>query len=151
MRIKKYPSLDKINEVLSYKDGRLYWKKNFKGRVKMGDIAGYELPSGYRTVWINSKQYYEHRIIWIMHHGDIPVGLEIDHINLTRNDNRIENLRVVSRSENMRHTTSRNIYFRSSRTKKYEAYLNINNKRITKSFMTEEEAEQWILKNKNKI
>ena len=151
MRIKKYPSIDKINEVLSYKHGRLYWKKSFKGRVKMGDIAGYELPSRYRTVWINSKQYYEHRIIWIMHHGDIPIGLEIDHINLTRNDNRIENLRAVSRSENMRHTTSRNIYVRPSRTKKYEAYLNINNKRITKSFMTEEEAEQWILENKNKI
>jgi hypothetical protein len=151
MRIKKYPSIDKINEVLSYNHGRLYWKKNFKGGVKMGDIAGYELPSGYRTVWVNNKQYYEHRIVWIMHHGDIPIGLEIDHINLTRNDNRIENLRAVSRSENMRHTTSRNIYFRSSRTKKYEAYLNINNKRITKSFMTEEEAEQWILENKNKI
>ena len=35
-----------------------------------------------------------------MHNGPIPDGMQIDHINHTRNDNRIENLRLVSNSSN---------------------------------------------------
>lgn len=35
-----------------------------------------------------------------MHNGPIPEGYEIDHMNGIRSDNRIENLRLVSRSIN---------------------------------------------------
>jgi hypothetical protein len=150
MRTKEYPTQDKINELLSYKDGRLFWKKNFKGGVKIGDMGGYELPSKYRTIHIDGCQYYEHRLVWIMHYGNIPADLEIDHINLIRNDNRVENLRIVSRSTNLQNTTSKNIYFRPNKSKKYEAYFNIAGKRKTKSFSTEEEAKRWILENKSK-
>ncbi len=41
-----------------------------------------------------------HRLIWIYHYGPIPEGFEIDHINRKRDDNRIENLRVVPRRLN---------------------------------------------------
>jgi len=148
--MKEYPTQEKINELLSYDGGKLYWKKNFQGGVKLGDLAGYELPSKYRTIHIKQTQYYEHRIVWILHYGDIPLGFEIDHINMIRNDNRIENLRLVSRSQNLQNTTSKNIYFRSTKPKKYEAYFNIDGKRRTKSFATQEEAEQWIVENKSK-
>lgn len=37
-----------------------------------------------------------------MHNGQIPDGMEIDHINHIRTDNRIENLRLVSRLTNMK-------------------------------------------------
>ena len=42
-----------------------------------------------------------HRAIWAWHHGCFPT-LQIDHINGNGFDNRIENLREVSGSENMR-------------------------------------------------
>lgn len=35
-----------------------------------------------------------------MHYGDIPDGMEIDHINRIKDDNRIENLRVVTKRQN---------------------------------------------------
>ena len=41
-----------------------------------------------------------HRIVYEMHFGRIKDGLEIDHINGIRHDNRIENLRAVSKSVN---------------------------------------------------
>jgi len=42
-----------------------------------------------------------HRAIWEYHHGSIPKGKQIDHINGNRLDNRLENLRLVTRHQNM--------------------------------------------------
>jgi hypothetical protein len=41
-----------------------------------------------------------HRVVWETFVGKIPTGLEIDHINCDKHDNRISNLRVVTHSEN---------------------------------------------------
>jgi hypothetical protein len=44
-----------------------------------------------------------HRVIWISVHGLIPNGLQINHINRRRWDNRIENLELVTPKGNVRH------------------------------------------------
>ena len=46
------------------------------------------------------KFYKAHRIAWALHYGYFPEN-DIDHINGIRDDNRIENLRDVTRSDNM--------------------------------------------------
>lgn len=42
----------------------------------------------------------EHIIKWIFFNGEIPDGMEIDHINGDKQDNRLENLRCVTHPEN---------------------------------------------------
>ena len=54
----------------------------------------------YGQVKVSGKTEYIHRIIWEIHNGKIPDGMEIDHINREKSDNRIENLRLVTRLEN---------------------------------------------------
>lgn len=56
---------------------------------------------GYRAGMIGNANIYAHRAAWAWVHGEWPDG-EIDHINHDRADNRIANLRVVSKSGNMR-------------------------------------------------
>ena len=46
---------------------------------------------------------FVHRIIWEAANGPIPAGYEINHKNGIKSDNRIANLEVTTRSENMRH------------------------------------------------
>ena len=41
-----------------------------------------------------------HRELWELYNGKIPDGHELDHINHNRLDNRLENLRLVTRSQN---------------------------------------------------
>jgi len=43
-----------------------------------------------------------HRIVWELHNGPVPEGLEIDHIDGDKQNNDIINLRIVSHSENLR-------------------------------------------------
>ena len=44
----------------------------------------------------------EHRGLWVEANGPIPKGMQIHHINGIKSDNRLENLKLVTRHENMR-------------------------------------------------
>lgn len=59
---------------------------------------------GYVQVTRNSKPVgMAHRLIWEHVNGKIPDGLQINHINGVKWDNRIDNLEVVTPSENLKH------------------------------------------------
>jgi citrate synthase len=59
---------------------------------------------GYLILKIKGKQYKAHRMAWLYVYGTLP-KFNIDHINRIRLDNRIENLRDVSQSDNVKNTT----------------------------------------------
>jgi hypothetical protein len=82
-------------------DGKLVWKESRGGR-KAGSVAGTRMREGYIKVMVEGRFFYAHRIIWEMLKGKIPDGLQINHKNHDRADNRIENLELVTRSENTR-------------------------------------------------
>jgi len=74
--------------------------RRWNGRCA-GKSALVPTSHGYLTVRINRRPFYAHRVIWAMLYGSVG-GLEIDHINGDRSDNRPANLRVVTRRDNMR-------------------------------------------------
>ena len=47
-----------------------------------------------------SKQW--HRLVWEFFNGEIPKGIQVDHINNVRSDNRIENLQLLPHNKNSR-------------------------------------------------
>lgn len=80
--------------------GKFYWRNKRKG-AKVGCAAGSRHSAGYRTICINGTDYLAHRLAWLYHYGEWPKGV-VDHMNGRRNDNRIENLRDTTQSENTR-------------------------------------------------
>lgn len=67
---------------------------------------GYTDGKGYLRVKINGKHYSVHRLVGETFIGPIPENKqEIDHISRNPQDNRVENLRWASRSDNMRNTS----------------------------------------------
>lgn len=71
-----------------------------------GKVIGNPTPNGYLSVGIFNRAYTLHRVLWAIYHGEWPSQF-IDHINHNRKDNRICNLRAVSRSENMQNQSLR--------------------------------------------
>lgn len=70
-----------------------------KGR-RAGAVAGTKKAKGYWEVQVCGKKLRAHRLIWEMHNGPIPEGYVVDHINQDPGDNRLENLRLATPSEN---------------------------------------------------
>jgi len=69
---------------------------NSKGK-EWKNKKGYFYDKGY--VRIGNKGVSEHRLVWEKYNGDIPKGMEIHHINGIKDDNRIENLQLLNKSE----------------------------------------------------
>lgn len=90
-----------VRKLLDYDPatGNLHWKYDMR-RVPADGVAGMLCSDGYRRIGINKKQYPAHRIVWLHAYGELP-DCDIDHINHDRSDNRIENLRLATRSENV--------------------------------------------------
>lgn len=59
-------------------------------------------PSEYSTINIDGVRYKTHRIVWQLHHGDIPDLLVVDHIDGNKHNNKISNLRCVTKQQNTR-------------------------------------------------
>ncbi len=89
-----------LQEKFEYKDGNLIYKIKTSRKVNVGDVAGSFGAYGYIVVGINGKGYQASRLVWIYHNGDIPEDLQVDHINNIKTDNRIENLRLATASQN---------------------------------------------------
>lgn len=86
--------------------GKLYWKISKGSRSPKGSEAGYlDKSSGYVCVTLNGKIHRSHRIIWEMFNGPIPKGMQVDHVNHIRCDNRLVNLRLVTHKENGRNVS----------------------------------------------
>ena len=113
-------------DLFEYRDGNLYWKFSPSpiNKVKVGDKAGC-LSKGYVKIQYDYKSLKAHRIIWEMFNGKIPTGLTIDHINNNREDNRIENLQLLTNKQNIQRKCNSKGYTKRVRsyklTRPYEA------------------------------
>lgn len=155
-KVSTLPTQEELLSLFYYKDGGLYWKVN-KHRAKANTKAGGVCKThGYVFIRLNKKLYREHRLIWKMFYNDEPKVL--DHINRNRADNRIENLRSVTFSENCFNATTRADNTSGIRgvslnrkTNKWRAYINFHKKRIELGFYdTLEAASAVVIEARNK-
>ncbi len=92
-----------FNDYFYYSDGHIYWKKKtaLRGGGKIGKRVGtFSSARGYVTMKFKNKAYRIQRVIWTMFKGPIPSGYLVDHIDCNKINNKIENLRLASKSQN---------------------------------------------------
>lgn len=149
-----------LRGLVDYKDGILRWRANHKyfKSIKAGDVVGSgSKKNGYKCTAINGKQYYQHRLVWLHVHGSWPDG-PIDHINGNRGDNRIENLRVATFSQNQHNrkktknkTAMTGAYKSSKGATWYSTIMVENKKHYLGTFKTEDDAAKAYAQAKAKL
>jgi hypothetical protein len=92
------------NELFRYEDGKLL-RRIQRGSREVDKPVGSPCTDGRLQVKIATKMYYVHRLIYLMHHGEVPEF--VDHADGDHTNNRIENLRPASRAENNRNAKLR--------------------------------------------
>ena len=91
----------------------------------------------------------QHHFGWYMTYGNVDF-VELDHENRNKKDNRISNLRILTRSEQQHNREAKGYYF-YKRTGKYMSRIQVENKTIFLGYYeTEEEARQAYLQAKEK-
>lgn len=94
--------------------------------------VGYAEPGKYTQIRVDRTSYLAHRLAWLITHGEWPLA-DIDHINGDKQDNRIANLRLASRSENMANTSCRSKVGLKGVVKirnRYRAQITVNRKPV---------------------
>lgn len=109
MARRQLPSIDLLRQLLRYDPdtGKLFWRER-DNPVVNARLAGKEALStkdkdGYLVGLLGGKRMLAHRVVWATVYGSWPTS-EIDHINGVKDDNRVENLREATRSQNMQNT-----------------------------------------------
>lgn len=131
---------DVLKSIFDYRDdGVFIWKIKLSLKTKIGTVAGYKNPSNdnRRYLQVNKKLFIFNRLVFFYHHGWWPEN--VDHIDRNPENDRIENLRAATYSQNSKNTSSKKgstskylgVYFSKTRGKnniggKWIARITIN-------------------------
>ena len=128
-----------IERWYEFKNGKQFWKE-----LKFSKDTGGYLRANF-CFTNNSKliAVKHHRLVYYAHNQDWDIwdkNQEIDHANRIRDDNRIENLSVATRTQNNRNTNKKG-YCWDTQSNKYKVQIRVDNKQIHIGYYkTEEEA-----------
>lgn len=96
-------SQSKLKKLYDYnpKSGKLIYKINCPPKGLIGNEAGWINKRGYRKISINGNEFPAHKIVWLFMTGYYPKE-DIDHIDRVRSNNAWKNLRLATRSNNLK-------------------------------------------------
>ena len=154
------PSLTQadVKELFDYRDGVLFWKIKPAKCIQIGDIAGGTngKRQPYYRVRVKKERYFVHKIVYLFHYGYMPEF--VDHIDRNIQNNKIENLRPVTQSQNQMNrdvlsnskTGIKNVFWHKNR-KKWMVSISVNKLRKTIGYFKDIElAELVALESANK-
>lgn len=87
-------TVEQLKEAFHYDPGTGLFTRKSGGTRSVGNINCY----GYLRIGVGVKKYQAHVLAWLYVHGEMPLR-QIDHINGQQLDNRIENLRLATSSQ----------------------------------------------------
>jgi len=127
MGAKHYPPPNELRRIFNYHEDGYLVKRSGK---YSGKKVGFLTSQGYLAVNYEKlkKRFLAHRLIYIWHNGVIPTNMDIDHIDGDKTNNKIDNLRLATRSENQLNRTNPKGYSYRKSQNKYHARVTVDGK-----------------------
>ena len=96
-------SQSRLKELLDYdpETGIFTWRITRGRYARTGGMAGSPNGRGYLRITIDRRKFFAHRLAFLYMIGSFPPA-DADHINGVRDDNRWDNLREATRTDNVR-------------------------------------------------
>lgn len=125
------PSCGRIKELLVYDpETGIFTRKVTRGGQLKGSIAGTIDKDGYRHICIDGIYYKAARLVWVYMTGEWPDKF-IDHKDLDPSNDKWDNLRLATRSQNMMNVKGKSKIFPKGVGRngdRYTADITINHK-----------------------
>lgn len=144
-----------LSEYFSYDPSSpsfLRWKINLGRRIKAGDPVGCIGSYGYYRTKLHGKEIAAHRIVWELHNSEIPVDMQVDHIDGVRTNNELSNLRLASISENLQNqklnsksTTGIKGLSWSNKNQYWRGSIQLKGKRFERCSQDKQKIEEWLI------
>jgi hypothetical protein len=146
MKPKPLPPVERVRELLDYNPltGEFFWRVTVNANgAHAGDNAGRLVNGRYRAIVINKQQYLAHRLAWLLSYGADPGNFDVEHKDEDKTNNRLDNLRLATRSQNKANQRKPKGYGLCKSTGRWLARIKVAGKQLYLGrFATEEEARQ---------
>jgi hypothetical protein len=104
---------DATNDGLIISKERYVTYFNNTAKRKERVLSQAKSRDGYKHVLLQKdkirKNMLVHRLVYMAFHGEIPSGFEINHKDANKSNNRLDNLELVTRSDNLKHAWDNNL------------------------------------------
>ena len=135
---------------IKYDEGKFWvWRETISKLPYWYELKGkFNNQTGYKSLQINGRYFYWHRVVYLIHNpewdiGDSSQDNSIDHIDRDKLNNNIDNLRVVTHSQNHWNTNAKGY---SRHRGKYKGQIVVDGEqKYLGVFETEDEARQAYL------
>lgn len=132
------PTIAQLNQALTYnpETGVFHWMVNRGRFARIGAVASGTNCNSYIAIKVYQKKLYAHRLAWLMAVGEILDGFEIDHIDGNKSNNKLANLRAVTRTVNQQNkrkplnTNTSGFLGVSKEGKGWKAEIRVNGKKL---------------------
>jgi hypothetical protein len=133
--------------------GKIFWLKKPAKNILIGTEAGTKRADGYIGIMLKGERILAHRLIWLLHTGQWPKEY-IDHADGNPSNNRIENLRECSQSQNIANSKQKTksfsgikgVYFECKTGKYMARVMHYGKTYHVGMFRTKEEAKEAYFK-----
>ena len=115
----KYGKIKELKPQLTTQSGKKYLSVGLYNSDNRRNKKGMKVP----------KMHYVHKLVWEAYMGEIPKGLEIDHIDENPHNCSLDNLRLLTHRENASsyHRNKNGFIFSEKRDEIIKDYLELKN------------------------